>query len=105
MRDSMMTDSMQSDQNFDPNDPRLHRLNNRAPSQHRSSGLSRQAYNANDGDLQDLGNSELSYEMVDGDDIASNVQDGLRSELARSERSPSIHGRQVCLFTFVQWRN
>ncbi|KAL5523853.1 hypothetical protein ACEPAG_8026 [Sanghuangporus baumii] len=88
VRDSMMTESMQTD--LDPNDPRFHRLT-QATSQHRSSGLSKQAYNANDGDLHDLGNSELSYDMIENAEVASNVQDGLRSEFAGSERGVPVY--------------
>lgn len=101
MRDSMMTESAQTE--LDLNDPRLHRLT-QATSQHRSSGLSREAYNANEGDLHELGNSEVSYDMVENAEIASNVQDGLRSELARSERGVPIHDVRICFFLAFVYR-
>ncbi|KAH8119329.1 hypothetical protein DFH11DRAFT_1564402 [Phellopilus nigrolimitatus] len=90
VRDSMISDSA-SDNKIDPNDPRFARLTNRLSS-HRTSLLSKHQYNADaDGDLE---KSELSYDHVEYDDVASNVQEGLRSELARSERDASIHGHE-----------
>lgn len=80
VRDSIVTES-----GFDPNDPQLAKLNAIRNSRHRSSGLS-QSYNAGgEQDLEELAHSEMSYEKVDRDEFASNVQDGLHSEVARSE--------------------
>ena len=77
----------------DLNDPRLLRRSTygRASSKARSSGLSRHAYNAEEGELQELAKSEMSYEMLDNPEIKSDIQEGRMSEVAKSIRSPSVH--------------
>ena len=73
----------------DLNDPKLQRRSTygRASSKARSSGLSKHAYNVEDGELQELAKSEMSYEMLDNPDVKSDIQEGRMSEM----RSPSVH--------------
>ena len=87
VRDSMLTESA-----FDPNDPQLAKLNAYRNSGYRSSRLS-QSHHAGENDLEDLARSEMSYDKVDREEVASNVQEGQRSEIARSE------GGQVRIFS------
>ncbi|KAI5120642.1 hypothetical protein M0805_007979 [Coniferiporia weirii] len=84
IRDSMISDSNPSadgqHHNIDPNDPRFAKLHAFArPQAHRLSGLSN-SYNAAD----EPGYSEISFEQIDRDEISSNVQEGQRSDIARS---------------------
>lgn len=77
----------------DLNDPRLLRRSTygRGSSKARSSGLSRHAYNVEEGELQKLAESEMSYEMMDNPDVKSDIQEGRQSEMAQSIRTPSVH--------------
>ncbi|THH09805.1 hypothetical protein EW145_g1763 [Phellinidium pouzarii] len=98
VRDSTISDSGPSTESSHhklyPNDPHFSKLNSLAhPQAHRLSSLS-QSYHVGDNDLDELNNSAMSFEKIEREEISSNIQEGLRSQVARSERSSPRHEYQ-----------
>ena len=97
---SSVRDSM-TDSGLDPNDPQLAKLNAYRNSGHRSSRLS-QSYKAGENELDEQARSEMSFEKVDHDEIASNIQEGERSVIAKSVAEQVSLLLQKRFFSFIR---